>query len=93
MKPNSKTILEDLDTTLNALQEEVAKMRETLLSVRTSLALSESLKPKPQAQVTRLTSVDGLKKHKSKQQIMPKRGTLNSLLSYQRLLSKREGNQ
>ena len=90
-KPTSKIILEDLDTTLSDLLDEVAKMKETLSSVRISLVQQLAyLNAKHQVQVTQSTYRDGRQNPSSKQRTTPRPGTLISLMSFQRLLSKPE---
>lgn len=93
MKSTSPNILEDMDTTLNALLEEVAKMREMLSSVQTSLVALAFSNVKRQVQETPLTLVDGARKHKSKQHIMQKHVTLTEMQYFQQFSSKPEENQ
>jgi hypothetical protein len=71
MKPTSEIGFEQMDTTLNDLLEQVQKMRETLLSVRTSyLEQLESLSAKHLGLATQLTLVAGQEKPNLKRNIM-----------------------
>lgn len=69
MKPTYETGLEQMDTIVNDLLEQVQEMREMLSSVQISLVQLALLNAKRQAQETRLTSVDGPKKPNSNQNI------------------------
>ena len=93
MKPTSKTGLEHMDTTLNDLLELVQEMRETLLSVQTSLGQLESWSVKPLVQETQLTLVGGLKKRRLRRYTTPNREVSTEAQSSQQSLSKQEESQ
>lgn len=76
MNQNPKIGLEQMDTIVNDLLEQVQKMRETLSSVQISLVQLALSNAKRQAQETRLTLVDGPKKPNSKQSITRKQEDL-----------------
>lgn len=93
MKQTPKTGLEDMDTTLNDLLEQVQKMRATLSSVQTSLVALALSNVKHQEQATKLTLVAGLKKRNSKQSITRKQEDSTSILFSPPFSSKQEANQ
>ena len=72
MKQTYEIILDEMDTILKDLQELVNSTKETLLSVKISLEVLESSRPKHPAKTDELTSADGHEKHKLKQDIMHK---------------------
>ena len=69
MKQTSEIGFEQMDTILSDLQEQVQKMRATLLSAQASLIELALSNAKRQVQVTPLTSVVGVEKPKSKPKI------------------------
>ena len=74
MKQTSEIGFEQMDTILSDLQEQVQKMRATLLSAQASLIELALSNAKRQVQVTPLTSVVGPEKPKSKPKITPHPG-------------------
>ena len=72
MKQTYEIILDEMATILSDLQEQASSMKETLLSVKISLEVLESSRPKHQAKMDALISVDGQEKHKLKQDITQK---------------------
>ena len=94
MKQTSRNTLEDLDTTLNALQGEVAKMKGMLLSAKISLEEPlASLNAKHQEQVTQLALVDGRKKRRQKRKIMRMQERSNKKWFYLHWLSRQEASR
>ena len=93
MKPTSATGLEQMDTIVNDLLEQVHEMRATLLSAKTSLEALASSNARHQVQAMPLTLVVGQKKHRLKQRIMQKQGGLTVSRSSQQYLSRLEESQ
>jgi len=85
MKQTSQNILEQLDTTLNDLQGEVAKMKGMLLSAKISLEEPlASLNAKHQVLAMQSALVAGAKKHRSKRTITQMLGALRGKAFFQR---------
>ena len=93
MKLTPETGSEHTDMMLSDLLEQVLEMKETLLSVQTSLARLESWSVKPLVQETLLTSADGLKRRKLRRYTTPNREGLTEVQSSQQSLSKQEESQ
>ena len=93
MKLTPETGSEHTDMMLKDLLEQVLEMKETLLSVQTSLAQLESWSVKPLVQETLSTSVDGLKRRKLRRYTTPSREELTEVQSSQQSLSKQEESQ
>ena len=72
MKQSYEIILDEMATTLRDLQEQANSMKETLLSVKISLEVLESSRPKRQENQEESTSAVGQKKHALKQETMRK---------------------
>ena len=82
MKQTLETGLEQMDTIVTDLLEQVQEMREMLSSVQISLVQLALSNAKHQAQETRLTLVDGPKKPNSSQSITRRQEDLTKAKSY-----------
>lgn len=94
MKSISQSGFDNINMMLNDLLDEVAKMKETLLSEVISLEQTlASLNVKRQEQTVKLHLVDGLERHRQKQQIMLKHVAWTANQCLLELLSKPEESQ
>ena len=93
MKQSYEIILDEMATTLRDLQEQANSMKETLLSVKISLEVLESSRPKRQENQEESTSVDGLKNPKLKQPTTPRHVDLTKEQYYPQSQSKPAANQ
>lgn len=93
MKQTYEIILDEMATTLRDLQEQANSMKETLLSVKISLEVLESSRPKHQDNQEESTLVAGQEKHKLKQDITQKHADWTKEWSSQQSPLKHVANQ